>query len=201
LGSRGDNYDRFLLRIKEVFESFRLVLQSINLFAKHIDLDNNNSIPYILSTTAGSAACSSSSDVAINAELRRMALIDTIEGPSKKRNMLPNCLTGIYSSNHAPAFLHKTKFTGMEELIHHFRLYSSGAFVPAGMCYNSLESPKGELGVLLISDGTTKPFRLKIRTPVSHNMHAIPSVCIGSILGDFVMTFCSLDIVLGEIDR
>jgi NADH-quinone oxidoreductase subunit C/D len=67
--------------------------------------------------------------------------------------------------------------------------------------YKSVESPKGEVGVTLVSSGTSKPVRLKLRTPVSHNMHLIPSISIGSIFADFVATFCSLDIVLGEIDR
>lgn len=95
----------------------------------------------------------------------------------------------------------RSKFTGMEELISHFRLFSEGSAPAAGLTYGCVESPKGELGVLLVSSGTVRPHRVKVRTPVSHNMHLIPSVCAGFVFGDFVMTFCSLDIVLGEIDR
>lgn len=89
----------------------------------------------------------------------------------------------------------------MEELIGHFRKYSEGVVVPAGISYQCVEAPKGELGVLVVSCGGSRPYRVKVRTPVSHNMHLIPSVCAGSVFGDFVATFCSLDIVLGEIDR
>jgi len=95
----------------------------------------------------------------------------------------------------------KTKFTGMENLIHHFRYASEGMPIPTGFSYQSVESPKGELGVAIISSGASRPYRVKLRTPVSHNMHLIPSFCIGITLADFVASFCSLDIVLGEIDR
>ena len=64
-----------------------------------------------------------------------------------------------------------------------------------------MESPKGEVGVALVLGSSPRPLRVKVRTPVSHNMHLIPSICRGAFLADFVATFCSLDIVLGEIDR
>lgn len=70
-----------------------------------------------------------------------------------------------------------------------------------GFTYQSVESPKGEVGVTLISNGSSRPTRCKLRTPVSHNMHTIPTISIGTVFADFVATFCSLDIVLGEIDR
>jgi NADH-quinone oxidoreductase subunit D len=89
----------------------------------------------------------------------------------------------------------------MESLISHFRLTSEGWPTNPGFVYRGVESPKGEVGVTLVSNGGAKPSRLKLRTPVSHNMHLIPTISIGSIFADFVATFCSLDIVLGEIDR
>jgi NADH:ubiquinone oxidoreductase subunit D len=95
----------------------------------------------------------------------------------------------------------KGKFSSMESLISHFRLTSEGWPTNPGFTYQSVESPKGEVGVTLVSNGTSKPTRLKLRTPVSHNMHLIPTISIGTIFADFVATFCSLDIVLGEIDR
>jgi len=93
------------------------------------------------------------------------------------------------------------KFSSMESLISHFRTTSEGWPTNPGFTYQTVESPKGEVGVTLVSNGTSKPTRLKLRTPVSHNMHLIPTVSVGSIFADFVATFCSLDIVLGEIDR
>ena len=70
-----------------------------------------------------------------------------------------------------------------------------------GFAYGSVESPKGEVGVTLVGVGGGKPFRTKVRTPVSHNMHLIPLLSVGATFADFVATFCSLDIVMGEIDR
>ena len=70
-----------------------------------------------------------------------------------------------------------------------------------GFAYVSVESPKGEVGVSLVSMGGTRPYRVKLRTPVSHNMHLIPTLGVGATFADFVATFCSLDIVMGEIDR
>src|SRR5205823_586631 len=86
-------------------------------------------------------------------------------------------------------------------LIHHFRYASEGMPIPTGFSYQSVESPKGELGVAIISSGASRPYRVKLRTPVSHNMHLIPSFCIGITPADSVASLCSLDIVLGEIER
>ena len=104
-------------------------------------------------------------------------------------------------SNFINDFNFKNKFSSMEETINHFKYYSEGFNVPSGISYQNVETPKGYLGVMLISDGTLNPYRCKLRTPVSHNMHLIPSLCTGLMFADFVSTFCSLDIVLGEIDR
>lgn len=89
----------------------------------------------------------------------------------------------------------------MEAVIGHFRGASEGWMTAPGFFYQGVESPKGEVGVTVVSAGGSKPLRLKLRTPVSHNMHLIPSVGVGSTFADFVAIFCSLDIVLGEIDR
>lgn len=70
-----------------------------------------------------------------------------------------------------------------------------------GFAYQAVESPKGEVGVTLVTAGGVKPIRLKLRTPVAHNMHLIPVASMGSTFADLVATFCSLDIVMGEIDR
>jgi NADH:ubiquinone oxidoreductase subunit D len=93
------------------------------------------------------------------------------------------------------------RFTSMEALISHFRTASEGWPTAAGLVYRCVESPKGEVGVSLVSGGGTRPVRVKLRTPVSHNMHLISTVGAGATFADFVATFCSLDIVMGEIDR
>ena len=92
-------------------------------------------------------------------------------------------------------------FSGMEELINHFRVSSEGSPLMSGFAYAGVEGPKGEFGVFLFADGTTRPYRLKARTPVAHNLHLIPSLGANVFFADFVASFCSLDVVFGEIDR
>ena len=93
------------------------------------------------------------------------------------------------------------KHASMEALINHFKLASQGQETLPGISYKGVESPKGEVAIFLVSAGGTRPSRAKLRTPVSHNMHLIPATSRGTVLSDFVATFCAYDIVLGEIDR
>ena len=89
----------------------------------------------------------------------------------------------------------------MEALIHHFKLFTEGYHVPAGETYTGIEAPKGELGVFLVSDGTNKPYRCKIRPTGFAHLQAIEYLAKGHLLADVVAIVGSLDIVFGEIDR
>ena len=89
----------------------------------------------------------------------------------------------------------------MEALIHHFKLYTEGFKVPAGETYTAVEAPKGEFGVYLVSDGTNRPYRLKIRAPGFPHLHAMDYLSKGHQLADVSAILGSLDIVFGEIDR
>jgi len=89
----------------------------------------------------------------------------------------------------------------MEALIHHFKLYTEGYHVPAGETYRAVEAPKGEFGVYLVSDGTNKPYRCKIRAPGFAHLQALDYVSRGYMLADAVANLASMDIVFGEIDR
>jgi NADH-quinone oxidoreductase subunit D len=89
----------------------------------------------------------------------------------------------------------------MEALIHHFKLYTEGFHVPKGQIYCSVEAPKGEFGVYLVSDGTNKPYRAKIRAPGFPHLAAIDHICRGHQLADVSAILGSLDVVFGEIDR
>jgi NADH-quinone oxidoreductase subunit D len=89
----------------------------------------------------------------------------------------------------------------MEALIHHFKLYTEGYHVPAGEVYAAVEAPKGEFGVYLISDGTNKPYRCKIRAPGFPHLQAMDFICRGHMLADVSAILGSLDIVFGEVDR
>jgi len=91
--------------------------------------------------------------------------------------------------------------TSMEALIHHFKLYTEGFHVPVGEVYAAVEAPKGEFGVYLVSDGTNKPYRAKIRAPGFSHLAAMDHICTGHQLADVSAIIGSLDIVFGEIDR
>jgi NADH-quinone oxidoreductase subunit D len=89
----------------------------------------------------------------------------------------------------------------MEALIHHFKLYTEGYHVPAGEVYAATEAPKGEFGVYLVSDGTNRPYRCKIRAPSFAYLQALDFMSKGHMLADVVAIIGAMDIVFGEIDR
>ena len=89
----------------------------------------------------------------------------------------------------------------MEALIHHFKLYTEGYHVPAGETYTAVETPKGEFGVYLVSDGSNRPYRCKIRPTGFSHLQALDTMCKGHMLADLVAIIASQDIVFGEIDR
>ncbi len=140
----GDCYDRYLVRVYEMYESLKIVKQCIE------------RIP------PGPVACD-----------------DHKFAPPSRANMKQS----------------------MEALIHHFKLYTEGYHVPAGETYSVVEAPKGEFGVFLISDGSNKPYRCKIRAPGFAHLQALDMLSQGHMLADVVANIGSLDIVFGEIDR
>jgi NADH-quinone oxidoreductase subunit D len=91
--------------------------------------------------------------------------------------------------------------TNMEELIHHFKLYTEGMHVPEGETYAAVEHPKGEFGIYMVSDGANKPFRMKIRAPGFAHLSAMDEISRGHMLADAVAIIGSMDIVFGEVDR
>jgi NADH-quinone oxidoreductase subunit D len=91
--------------------------------------------------------------------------------------------------------------TQMEALIYHFKIVTEGFPVPAGEVYQAVESPRGELGFYVVSDGTAKPYRVHVRAPSFANLQALPAMCEGRLIADVVAAIGSIDIVLGEIDR
>ncbi|HVI52277.1 MAG TPA: NADH-quinone oxidoreductase subunit D [Candidatus Sulfotelmatobacter sp.] len=91
--------------------------------------------------------------------------------------------------------------SSMEALIHHFKLFTEGFHVPAGETYTVIEAPKGEFGVFLVSDGSNKPYRCKIRAPAYAHLQGLDFMSKGHMLADVVANIGSIDIVFGEIDR
>jgi NADH-quinone oxidoreductase subunit D len=91
--------------------------------------------------------------------------------------------------------------SNMEELIHHFKLFTEGFHVPEGEAYAAVEHPKGEFGIYLVSDGANKPYRLKIRPPGFAHLAALDEMARGHMISDAVAIIGTMDIVFGEIDR
>lgn len=164
LGKRGDSYDRFLVRVREMYESVNIVFQVLsNLTTLH---RNTNAL-----------------------------------NPSKTDSTAFFSFFNFLYSTKSVQSLKKTRYTSMESLIKHFKHYSEGAKINKGFTYNCIEAPKGEFGVTLISDGTTKPYRCKIRTPAYHHMHVMTRMCHGHYMADLVTVLGSQDIVFGDVDR
>jgi NADH-quinone oxidoreductase subunit D len=91
--------------------------------------------------------------------------------------------------------------TNMEELIHHFKLFTEGMHVPAGEAYAAVEAPKGEFGIYLVSDGANMPYRLKVRAPSFPHLAALDEMARGHMIADVVAIIGTQDIVFGEVDR
>jgi len=146
VGTNGDCYDRYLVRVQEMREANRIIKQCITWLREN-------------------------------------------PGP-------------VITDNHkiAPPSREEMK-TNMEELIHHFKLYTEGMHVPPGEAYAAVEHPKGEFGVYIISDGANKPYRLKLRAAGFAHLSALDEMARGHMIADVVAIIGTQDIVFGEIDR
>ncbi|MEY3071168.1 MAG: NADH-quinone oxidoreductase subunit, partial [Actinomycetota bacterium] len=89
----------------------------------------------------------------------------------------------------------------MEALIHHFKIFTEGFKVPEGEVYAAIESPRGEIGCYIVSDGGPKPYRIHMRAPSFVNIQALPHMMRGGLVADAVAVISSIDPVLGEVDR
>jgi NADH-quinone oxidoreductase subunit D len=146
VGTNGDTYDRYLVRIEEMRQSNRIVRQCVEWLRAN-------------------------------------------PGP-------------VIVDNHKVAPPSREAMKGnMEELIHHFKLFTEGMHVPEGEAYAAIEHPKGEFGVYFISDGANKPYRMKLRSPGFAHLSAMGELARGHMLADAVAIIGKLDIVFGDIDR
>jgi len=144
VGSSGDCFDRYLIRVEEMRQSLKILSQSINLIEEGVVKNNSYKI---------------------NAPFR-----------SEMKN-------------------------SMEAVIHHFKYFSEGFVVPSGDTYTATEAPKGEFGVYLVSNGTEKPYRCKIKAPGFGHLQALNDMSVGHMIADVVTIIGTQDIVFGEIDR
>jgi NADH-quinone oxidoreductase subunit D len=146
VGTNGDTYDRYVVRVEEMRQAIRIVKQCVDWL---------------------------------------------------KANPGP-----VITDNHkvAPPSRESMK-TNMEELIHHFKLFTEGFRVPEGEAYEAVEHPKGEFGIYIVSDGANKPYRLKIRAPGFAHLAALDEMSRGHMIADAVAIIGTMDIVFGEVDR
>jgi NADH-quinone oxidoreductase subunit D len=101
----------------------------------------------------------------------------------------------------SPAHIARIMGQSMEGLIHHFKLVTEGIRVPAGQVYSAVESPRGELGVHMVSDGGTRPYRVHYRDPSFTNLQAVAAMCEGGMVADVIAAVASIDPVMGGVDR
>ena len=144
VGSRGDCYDRYLIRLEEMRQSIRIIMQCINEMPNGMVFTNDRKL----------------------------------NAPSRSQMK-----------------------QSMESLIHHFKLYTEGFTVPAGETYTAVEAPKGEFGVYLVSNGTNRPYRCKIRAPGFAHLQGLDMMSKNHMLADVVTIIGTQDIVFGEVDR
>jgi NADH-quinone oxidoreductase subunit D len=132
-----------------------------------------------------------------------------IEEMRQSNNIIKQCINWL-RSNPGPVMIDDHKIAppprvdmkqNMEELIHHFKLFTEGMHIPPGECYAAVEAPKGEFGIYLVSDGGNKPYRLKIRAPGFPHLAALDEMSRGHMIADVVAIIGTQDIVFGEIDR
>ena len=146
VGTNGDCYDRYLVRVQEMREANRIIKQCVDWLRAN-------------------------------------------PGP-------------VITANHKVAPPSRVEMKeSMEELIHHFKLFSEGMHVPPGEVYAAIEHPKGEFGVFLMSDGANKPWRLKLRSPGFVHLSAMDELARGHMIADVVAIIGTMDIVFGDIDR
>jgi len=188
LGERGDNYDRYLVRMREMEQSLRIIEQAVERLA---------------ATPPAVLAAGLEPEEAIKASRDRKPasaprLSPTLEGSEK------DAYSGILADDGRSIVPAKEDtYTSIEGLIRHFKFFMAGHGIrpPKGEVYSSVEGGNGELGFYIVSDGTDRPYRLHLRAPCLHLLAALESLIKGRYLADIIPTFGSMNIILGELDR
>lgn len=170
-GQKGDSYDRFLIRMNEMSESLNIINQVIGNIIKY----NSPEI------------------------LKKKTDKETIT--KNLSNVNPHTILKYLTPKTWNQHNFKSEYSSMEQLINHFKYWSEGFPVSKGWTYQAVESPKGEFGVSIVSDGTNKPYKCKVRSPAYHHMQLMYAVSKGHMLADLVTLMGTIDIVFGEIDR
>jgi len=156
----GDGWARFRVRLRELYESLKIIEQALDKLAPGPVMVADTKIAWPAQLALGSDGLGQSLD-----------------------------------------HVKKIMGTSMEALIHHFKLVTEGFRVPAGQVYVPIESPRGELGVHMVSDGGTRPYRVHVRDPSFVNLQALSATCEGGLLSDSIVAIGTLDPVMGGVDR
>ncbi|GLW65856.1 NADH-quinone oxidoreductase subunit D 2 [Actinomadura rubrobrunea] len=131
--------------------------------------------------------------------------LHSVKGPvmieDKKIGWPAQLAIGADGMGNSPRHIAHIMGTSMEALIHHFKLVTEGFRVPAGQAYAAIEAPRGELGVHVVSDGGTRPYRVHFRDPSFTNLQAVPAMCEGGMVADVIAAVASIDPVMGGVDR
>ena len=160
IGSRGDCFDRYLVRIAEMRESLKIIRQAVDRLPPGPIMVADKKVAWPAQLALGADGLGNSLD-----------------------------------------HIRQIMGTSMEALIHHFKLVTEGFRVPPGQVYTTIESPRGELGVHLVSDGGTRPYRCHFRDPSFNNLQAVAAVAEGGMIADVIAAVASLDPVMGGVDR
>jgi NADH dehydrogenase (ubiquinone) Fe-S protein 2 len=137
----------------------------------------------------------------MNQVINKLTKFKKIGNKKNNSNINPHILLKYLYPKSWNQHNYKSEYTSMEQLINHFKYWSEGFSVNTGFTYKAVESPKGEFGVSLISDGTNIPYKCKVRSPAYHHLQVLPKITKGHFLADLVTLMGTIDIVFGEIDR
>ena len=188
LGERGDNYDRYMVRMKEMDQSLRILEQAAVRLPK-------TAKPFIIGGVEPAEAIRTSRRLRLREDIR---LSPNLEGSEKKR--FPDILTATSGCAVPPK---EDTYTSIEGLIRHFKFFMKGHGIrpPKGEVYFSVEGGNGELGFYIVSDGTDRPWRLHLRAPCFHVVSALEQLIKGRYVADVIPTFGSMNMIGGELDR
>jgi NADH-quinone oxidoreductase subunit D len=140
------------------------------------------------------------SDVFARWRIKVLEILESLKIVEQAMNSMPKGPYKIQDKKVTPP-PRKRLDESMEALIHHFKIYTEGFKVPEGEAYVAVESPRGELGCYIVSDGSSKPYRMHVRGPSFCNLQALPVVMADSPIADAVAAIASLDPVIGDVDR
>jgi NADH-quinone oxidoreductase subunit D len=188
LGERGDNYDRYMVRMKEMEQSLRIIEQAAVRIPK-------TARAFIIGGIEPALAIKTSRRTRVREDIQ---LSPNLEGSEKKR--YPDISTPTVGYTVPPK---EDTYTSIEGLINHFMFFMSGHGIrpPKGDVYFAVEGGNGEVGYYIVSDGTDRPWRLHLRAPCFHIVSALEHLIRGRYVADVIPTFGSMNMIGGELDR